>query len=99
MGKQSKEEEAKIIAEMEEAMKENEKVKEEQTEKRVGPFRDKTPENIHCRKCGTMMENGKCPRCGYTMYVPMDGNKQKNIRLIIGGVCLLVFLVIYLTTR
>ena len=100
MRKERREEEAEILAQMEEAMRENEKSDaEEKTEKYVGPFRDKTPEQIHCRKCGTLMENGKCPNCGHTVYVPMNGQKQKTIRWIVGGVCVLAFVIIFIVTR
>ena len=89
-----REEEQKILAEMEEAM--HEQGQPEARQKYIGPFRDKTPEDLHCRKCGTLMESGKCPTCGHTVYVPMDEGKQKTIRWIVGGVCLAVFAVIFI---
>lgn len=51
------------------------------------------PERFHCRKCGTLMENGVCPKCGYKMYVPMDEAKVRKIRLIVGVICVAAFLV------
>ncbi len=99
MKKERREEERKILAQMDEAMKENQKTDAEKPQKYVGPFRDKTPETIHCRKCSALMENGKCPNCGHTVYVPMDGKKQKIIRWVVGGVCLLAFLVVFILTR
>ena len=57
------------------------------------------PSQMHCRKCKTFMENGKCPSCGYTVYTPMDEEKQKNVRLILGVVCVVAFVVILLLTK
>ena len=100
MHKKRKEEEARIIAEMEAAMKENAEQKRAQEEEKTAPktkakvfgvFEDKTPETMHCHKCKTLMENGVCPNCGYKMYVPMDSEKQKKIRWIATGVCVVVF--------
>ena len=99
MSKERKEAEAKILAQMDEAMKENEQIETKPSQKYVGPFRDKTPQQMHCRKCNTLMENGKCPTCGYSIYVPMNDKKQKEIRWIIGGVCLLAFVIILLVRR
>ena len=82
-----KEEEKEILAQMDEAMK-------EEKTKKVGIFQDKTPNQIHCRKCNTLMENGKCPTCGHTVYVPMDEKKQQTIRWVLGGICFAVFIVV-----
>lgn len=51
------------------------------------------PQQIHCRKCGTVMENGVCPKCGYKVYVPMDGKKIGRIRLIVGVLFVAAFIV------
>ena len=99
MKKNRREEEAKILAQMDEAMKENQPQNEEPPQKRIGLFRDNTPENIHCHKCATLMENGKCPNCGHTMYVPMDDQKKKIIRWIVGGVCLAAALIVFIIMR
>ena len=95
--KTRKEEEKEILAQMDEAMKEN-KAKEGQV-KRVGPFQDKTPNQIHCHKCNTLMENGKCPTCGHTIYMPMDEKKQKTIRWILGGICAVAFIVVVILMK
>ena len=99
-----KEEEQRILAEMEEAMQENaEKSEDVETEKpKKGLFsllEDKTPETLHCRRCKIEMENGVCPSCGFRAYVPMDKDKQKKIRLILGGVCIAGFLLFYLLSQ
>lgn len=59
---------------------------------------DATPDKLHCHKCGTLMENGVCPNCGYKIYVPMEESKTKKIRLIVGGVCL-VLIVVWLIVK
>ena len=99
MKKQKKEEEAKILAQMEEAMREDEQSDAENKPKRVGIFKDKTPETWHCHKCGVLMENGKCPQCGHTVYVPMDDKKKKTVRWIVGGVCIAALVIVFLLTR
>lgn len=58
-----------------------------------GPSSVPMPQQIHCRKCGTVMENGVCPKCGYKLYVPMDGKKLNLIRWIVGGICVAAFVV------
>ncbi len=90
---------AEIIAQMEEALKEQTAENVEtttETEQNTPPT--ETPQ-FHCRKCKTLMKNGKCPACGYSDYVPMDVKTQKKIRLILTGICVVVFLIIFLATR
>ena len=97
MKNQKKLEEEKILAEMDEAMKEQAKEEKETKKSKLSEiFQDKTPNQLHCRKCQTMMQDGVCPTCGFRMYVGMDKEKQKKIRFIAGGVCLLILLVILL---
>ena len=50
---------------------------------RFSTFYDPTPENIHCRHCKTLMQNGVCPTCGFRMYVPMDEKKKNKIKFIL----------------
>jgi len=98
MKNQKRVEEEKILAEMDEAMKE--KAKEEENKPKLSAIlQDKTPEQIHCRKCQTLLQDGVCPTCGFRMYVGMDKEKQKKIRLITGGICLLVLLAILLLKK
>lgn len=89
--------EAEIIAQMEEALTEQkaEKVEVETAQKPV----QSEGMQFHCRRCKTVMKDGKCPACGYSDYVPMDAKTQKKIRLILTGICVVVFLVIFLATR
>ena len=117
MGKKRAEkraEEARIIAEMENAMRGSDFVQpsisstEKQPQKeqnQAGMYasneetRQKTEEKIYCRRCKSRMENGVCPVCGYRIYMPMDEAKIKKIRLIVAGVCIVAFLAIFLALR
>ena len=89
--KERREEEARILAEMEEAMQAQAEEGAETEEK------DETQEEkkVHCAKCGNYMNNGVCPACGHRIYVPMDEDKQKTVRLIVGAVCISAFLLVY----
>ena len=104
MSKQRKEEEAKIIAEMEQGLKEqglsmptyqggNKK------KKHPNGYDDTMPEKIHCNRCKTLMENGVCPACGHTVYVPMDKEKRNKFRLIATVVCMAVFVIAFLALQ
>ena len=55
----------------------------------------KTPEQIHCRKCKALMENGKCPNCGHTVYMPMDKDKQSKIKLWLTVVFMVAFVALF----
>ena len=57
------------------------------------------PEKLHCKRCKTLLENGVCPVCGYKIYMPMDENKKKRIRLIVGSVCVVGFLILFFLLR
>lgn len=107
MKKTRKEREQEIIAQMEEALKENaekessakqEKTAEE-SKKENGAKKTMEPLQIHCHKCNTLMENGKCPKCGHTVYVPMDEAKQKKIRLIVGAVFVVILVIVLVLTK
>ncbi len=99
-----RERERRMIAEMDAAMwgkkpaHENTKsVKEEkpQTKETVRAKKD-GGQKLHCPRCKTVMENGKCPTCGHYIYVPMDKEKRNKIRLIVGGVCIVGFVVLFI---
>lgn len=99
--REKKEEERRIIAEMESAMRETQAQKNSppsdgQSKPRGRYGKDPTPETLHCKRCKTVMENGVCPTCGYKIYVPMDEAKRKKIRFIAAGVCIAVFLVLFI---
>jgi rubrerythrin len=86
MANERKQKEQEILAQMNEGLQE-EKKPEVEPKKKEGM-------QVHCHKCGTLMENGKCPACGHTMYVPMDEKKQRTIRWIAGGILFAVLIVI-----
>lgn len=102
MGRQTREErraeEARIIAEMDEAMGKTMPVANEKEGKQVGKYGAKR-EIIHCKRCKAVMENGVCPVCGFRVYVPMDEGKRKKIRIIVGAVCVAVFVAAFLILR
>ena len=99
---QKREEEARILAEMDEALKAQglapiskpiDKIEKEEKYKRE--YDDTMPQEIHCRRCKTLMENGKCPVCGHTIYVPMNKQKQRKIKWIATGIMLVVFAALF----
>ena len=89
MRKQRKEEEKRIIAQMEEALREQEK--NEEKESTIAPT-----ETWHCRRCRALMENGVCPNCGMTMYVPMSAEKRRKIQKITTLIGFAVFFLLLL---
>ncbi len=52
-------------------------------------------QRLHCPRCKAWMENGKCPTCGHYIYVPMDKDKRNKIRWIVGGVCMVGFVILF----
>ena len=109
---QKKEEERRIIAEMEAALQENTAEESETTgkdavqeenldekgdfdKKKRGFYDEETPETVHCKRCKTLMENGKCPVCGFYIYTPMDKKKRDKIRLVVATVCMVAFVILF----
>lgn len=92
-----REEEQKILAEMDEAMKSGVKTNEPTTENTENT--SKASPVIHCKRCKTVIEKGVCPTCGFRIYVPMDDQKRKKIRWIVTGVCLIVFAILYFAVK
>ena len=60
---------------------------------------DVTPQVLHCKRCKTEMKNGKCPTCGFEMYVPMSKEKRDKIKLYATIVAMAIFVVIFIITR
>ena len=112
---QRKEEEKRIIAEMEEALKENKKTEEnaedvgqvcdevsktgDETQGKTSFFDSTTPQKVHCKRCKTLMEKGVCPTCGFRIYVPMEQGKRDKIRLWVTVVCLAIFFCLFLISQ
>ena len=91
-------EEKRIIAEMDEAMGKTPSVESEKTQNQGGKY-GATSEVIHCKRCKSVMENGVCPTCGFRIYMPMDEAKRKKIRIIVGAVCVAVFVVAFVVLK
>ena len=88
MSKKRREEERKIIEEFEKALGQ---VRDE----REKEGKDSVQAAQTCKRCQNACINGKCSVCGYSEYQPMDEKKQRKYKLIIGGVCLALFVLIY----
>ncbi len=97
MKKTKKELEQEMIAQMEEALQEQKAAQAQAQADGEEPSKE-TPQ-FHCRKCKTLMKDGKCPACGYTDYVPMDAKTQKRVRLILTGICVVAFIILFFATR
>ncbi|MBE5745196.1 MAG: hypothetical protein E7355_03560 [Clostridiales bacterium] len=91
---EKREEERRIIAEMESAMPQKSDVEKARTNG-VGE-EGAQPQKIHCKRCKTLMENGVCPVCGFRIYVPMDERKRKKVRIIVAAACIAVFAALFL---
>ena len=110
---QRKEEERQIIEQMKAALAEadaQDQAEQEQAEQpsaqaetNTQPQKqsvfDVTPQVLHCKRCKTEMKNGKCPTCGFEMYVPMSKEKRDKIKLYATIVGMAIFVVIFIITR
>ncbi len=94
--KERKEEEARILRELDEAVAQE---RGETPQKEGGGSSTKQEEVFHCKRCKTKMEGGVCPTCGYTMYQPMSEEKRKKIRRVVAVACVGVFVLLFLLLR
>ena len=86
--KKRKEEEKRIIAEMDEAMR--------ACSRDEPQSKSETNQKLYCRRCkNELTANGVCPVCGYRVYMPMDEQKRKKIRFIVATVCIVGFLILF----
>ena len=102
-----RERERRMIAEMDAAMwgqRNSSESAEDSTDKANGEKKGKVcvqpqksaGQQLHCPRCKTLMENGKCPTCGHYIYVPMDKEKRNKIRWIVGGICMVGFAILFI---
>ncbi|MBR2023888.1 MAG: hypothetical protein IJ996_05185, partial [Clostridia bacterium] len=64
--------------------------------KKHTPIADENmPEKLHCKRCKTLMENGVCPTCGFTVYIPMQKEKRNRIKVVVTAVLMAVFVVLF----
>ncbi len=90
--KERKQKEAEMLQEFDDAL---EKERGEEGQMRTVGERDLPTDKVHCKRCKTLMEKGVCPICGYKIYMPMDDEKRKKIRLVVTAVCLVVFVLLF----
>ena len=101
--RERREQERKILAEMDTAMAEktglDENIETEQEpaakKKEQRKYDSTMPKQVHCKRCKTLMENGVCPACGFKIYVPMDEEKRKKIKLWMTVGAFVVFIVLF----
>lgn len=72
-------------------------MKETKQEKRK--IDESMPEQLHCKHCKTLMENGVCPNCGFKVYIPMDKEKRDKIKTVATAVLMTIFVVIFVITQ
>ena len=97
--------ERQILAQTDEAMagqpKQEKTAKQVQNppKKQARKYDDSMPQQVHCKRCRTLMENGVCPACGFKIYVPMDEEKRKKIKLITTVVAVAAFIVLFVALQ
>ena len=90
--KERKKKEAEMLADFD---KEVQKGREAEGKMQTVGGSNSSAETVHCKRCRAVMKNGVCPDCGYKIYVPMSEEKRKKVRLIVTGVCLAVFVILF----
>ncbi len=96
--KERKAEEARILKELDEEVA-AQRAKDAGTEKQGEGKSTPAAGKIYCRRCKSQMQDNVCPVCGYKIYTPMSEEKRKMTRLVVGGACVLCFVVIYLLSK
>lgn len=104
---EKREEEARIVAEMDEAMQNLQAEQGQTTPKEKPPKAQKNtprpdeymPEKMHCKRCKTLMENGVCPTCGFKVYIPMEKEKRNKIKVVVTAIAMALFVVIFLAMQ
>lgn len=90
-----KEEERRIIAEMEAGLQETRAAQENGAE-RENLYGDDLPQILHCKRCKTVLQAGVCPVCGFKIYVPLDKKKRERTKKILTVVFLVGFALVLL---
>lgn len=95
--KEKKLQERRVIAEFEEALKEERASapEKEEAQGKTSFYASADPERVHCRRCKTLMEKGVCPVCGYKIYQPMSEEKRRKTRAVFTAVALVILAVIF----
>ncbi len=88
--KEKKEEERRVLAELDAEIAEKKKAKEEEGEK---------PLLGRCPRCKTNLRTEGCPTCGYKIYVGMSEEERKKIKNILTVVGLAIFLVLFIVLK
>ncbi len=105
---EKKAEEARIVAEMESAMRGEDKplaANPDQTTENTeniendGGTYAPTGQKLYCKRCKSVMQEGVCPVCGYRTYMPMAADKVKHVRIIVAAVSIAVFFILFLVLR
>ena len=96
---QKREEEKRIIAELEDALKNNAIEKEETLLEKADFYGEELPDTLHCKRCKTKLDKGVCPLCGYRIYVPIRKEKRDKIRTVVAVVSMAIFIVLFLVLQ
>ena len=96
---EKKEEERKILEEMGEVMPKPKYTGGNKKKKHENEYDETMPKKIHCKHCQTLMENGVCPKCGHTVYVPMSKKQRDKARLIIAAVVMVATVVLFVVLQ
>ena len=94
-----KEEERKILEEMGEVMPKPKYTGGNKKKKHENEYDETMPQKIHCKHCKTLMENGVCPQCGHTVYVPMSKKQRDKARLIMAIVLMAAAVVLFVVLQ
>ena len=86
--REKKEEERRILAEMDAAMME---------QKGETPANETAGEGKYeyCPRCRSAVEKNRCPVCGYRIYKPMSDKTRRTVRIVLGVVLVALFAVLF----
>jgi uncharacterized paraquat-inducible protein A len=96
---EKREEERKILEEMSEVMPAPKYTGGNKKKKYTNEYDETMPKKIHCKHCQTLMENGVCPNCGHTVYVPMSKKKREKTRLIVAALLMVGAVILFVALQ